>query len=1613
MALLDWFCNENAQFFQSNTLNSTTIPLVDSCIQHTLAIYIPCLFFLIFCPVLLYDLYWSRNGTLKCQSPTTYRMLLSSILILIVGVMLLNAIHDRYRREDQLYRPLGQHLFALTLLNLCIGISLMFMIACRNRGIVSSGVLFNFHLLLVVCGFPELINCIHNLNVGVQSKVHCLLFLIYYSIILLILLLSCFADQIKYRKMKKDSCPEFYSSFLNRITFHWFTGLTIKGYFKGLTIADLWNLGEQNQTAYFINEFNRNYERGVQNLAKQKKIQLEKLFKQNGLPMNGAAETERLKENAEKTFQDIHPFVVLPLACTFPSTLLGGAFCKLVYDILQFGFPELLKLLINFIEDGTQPTWLGVTIAIAMFALTLVNSLILHQYFHAMFRVGMNVRSVLSAAVYKKAINLSNSARKDQTIGSIVNIMAVDLQRFQDLTIYLMLMWSAPFQMLLALYFLWKLLGFCVLSGVVILIVLVPLNSLISSRTQKCQAELIECKDRRLRLISEVMNGIKMVKLFGWESFMQQKILEERRKEVNVLKRLAFWNAATSLSWSCAPFLVAATTFGTYVLIDPKNNILTPQIVFVAISLFNILRFPMSISVMVYTQIVQFKVSNQRVKAFLAAEELQPQQNNQIDIANDTAILLRGTSYSWDHDSYPTLNDLNVEIKKGSLTAVIGRIGSGKSSLIQALLGQMYRRDGWSQVDGRIAYVPQQSWIQNMTVRDNILFSQEYKEDVYNKIIERCALKPDVAALAAGDLTEIGEKGINLSGGQKQRISLARAVYSDADIYLLDDTLSAVDNTVSRSIFEGVITGLLAKKTRVFVTHSLVYLKHCDQIIVMKDGRISESGSYQELMQKSGEFATILEEFLMEEARNRGRSISFGEDAIEVQGVLRDLERFYPQKKEEVDREIQKVVDEENENTDDSTPLIQKRQSTQLLQPPTTVKLPTEPIVNGKNQTSNGQNVSKSTTPEVKTTTANNSTPRGRLIEGESVETGQVKPRVYWTYISAIGYPVFILFLVIDLFSCGLGIKSNMWLADWSDEALRELKTVNSTDNLTVTSTTSMYTRLGIYTLLGMGQAVFVCVAAVLVSLGMVRASWILHESMLNGILRSPMAFFDTTPLGRVLNRFSKDIDMVDSRLPGSVLNFLASVIQALAIMFVPAIITPQVTIPLLLITAAYLLLTVFYLSTSRQLKRIEAVTRSPIYSHFAESIQGAASIRAYNCVDRFVLASQERVDQNLRAYYPSIVSNRWLAIRLELIGNLIIFSSALFAVLYRDTGVTAGLIGLSVSYAFNVTTTLNWAVRMSSDLETNIVSVERIQEYAENKTELQINAAPGNVVVDVREEWPPNGEIRFENLSLRYRSDLDDVLHDVNVTIKPCEKIGIVGRTGSGKSSLALALLRIVEPSNGRIVIDQKDIAHVRLDVIRSRVTIVPQDPVLLSGTIRFNLDPCEQFTEDALWDALKLAHMQVFVETLPDQLDHKVSEGGSNLSVGQRQLICLARALLRRPRILVLDEASASVDMETDSIVHNTIQQHFRNCTVLTIAHRLNWMFHCDRILTMENGRVVEFDTPHALWNNEQSTFRALANESDLPLQIPRENLPHVEVTVAEVNSPPTDEEPREDTS
>ncbi|XP_044251201.1 ATP-binding cassette sub-family C member 3 isoform X17 [Drosophila takahashii] len=1544
---MDRFCGST--FWNSTESWYTNDPDFTPCFEQTALVWTPCAFYWLF---VIFDFYYlkaSLDRNIPWNKLNVTKALVNLGLLVITALDLVMALVKKGgdsglpRYDLDVWGPIIK--FATFLL------LFMFIPLNRKYGLQTTGCQFLFWFLLTVLAIPRCRTEVR-LNADRQKildsaqpseqdfsweEYQFVSFFIFFTFSSIMLILNCFADgmprQTKYQRGENE-IPELSASFLSRITYQWFDSMALKGYRNPLEEKDLWDLRPQDSCSEVMPIFAHHWNQNVRKNYKGRARVEPKAQFSNG---NVTFENPHGEKNGRKKgMASIMP----PIYKSFGGVFLFGALMKLFTDVLTFAQPQVLSLIISFVEaheTDPQPEWKGILYAVLLFVLAAAQTFILGQYFHRMFIVGLRIRTALINAIYRKALRISNSTKKESTVGEIVNLMAVDAQRFMELTTYLNMIWSAPLQIGLALYFLWQQLGPSVLAGLAVMIILIPVNGVIASRIKTYQIRQMKYKDERVKLMNEVLSGIKVLKLYAWEPSFEKQVLDIRDKEIATLRSTAYLNAGTSFLWSCAPFLVSLVTFATYVLSSEANQ-LSVEKVLVSIALFDLMKLPLTILPMLSVDIAETQVSVNRINKFLNSEELDP--NSVLhDSSKPHPMSIENGEFSWGDEI--TLRNINIEVHKSSLVALVGTVGSGKSSVVQAFLGEMEKLAGVVNTVGKLAYVPQQAWIQNATVRDNILFGQPYDRKRYNKVIDACALRADIDILSAGDSTEIGEKGINLSGGQKQRISLARAVYSDADLYLLDDPLSAVDAHVGKHIFEEVIgpKGILARKSRVLVTHGVTFLPQVDSIYVMKMGEISESGTFDQLVKNKGAFADFIIQHLQdgneeeEELNQIKRQISSTGDVPELLGSVEKAIKL---------ARTESLSDSISVTSADSLMgggggSLRKRGRARRQ--------------NSHDSVASAASLKKKQEVE------------GKLIETEKSQTGGVEFAVYKHYIKSVGIFLSVATLVLNFVFQAFQIGSNLWLTQWANDQ-------NAGND---TGLRDMY--LGVYGAFGFGQVITGYVSTLILSLGCVYSARLMHNVLLSATFRWPMEMFDITPLGRIVNRFSKDVETIDNTLPLNLRMVVLQLFAVLATIVVISLSTPIFLAVIVPIAFLYYFAQRFYVATSRQLMRLESVSRSPIYSHFSETVTGASTIRAYNVGDRFIDESDAKVDKNQVCKYPSVIANRWLAIRLEMVGNLIILFASLFAVLGGQTN--PGLVGLSVSYALQVTQTLNWLVRMSSDIETNIVSVERIKEYGETKQEAaweleQDKSKPKN--------WPQEGRVEFQNFQVRYREGLDLVLRGVSFDIRGGEKVGIVGRTGAGKSSLTLALFRIIEAAGGRISIDGVDIATMGLHMLRSRLTIIPQDPVLFSGSLRINLDPFEIKTDDEIWKALELSHLKSFVKSLAAGLNHEIAEGGENLSVGQRQLVCLARALLRKTKVLVLDEATAAVDLETDDLIQKTIRTEFKECTVLTIAHRLNTILDSDKVIVLDKGQITEFASPTELLDNPKSAFYSMAKDANL---------------------------------
>lgn len=1478
---MEGFCGESlwTPIDNSNWSRTSTIDF-SNCFKQTILIYVPCAWLWL---SLAYEYYLIKNSNnlyIQWNFLNVGKLILTLLLLLSSVVELALSIYDAVTL-DSIY-PVT---YVTPFIKACTyTVVLGLILAHRKKGIHTSGSLFLFWIFMSIYAILNYRLIFSTYWMGnesnpiyAESERTFVFKTIEFPVIVSQLLLAFFADLrsmfISPGEEITNTCPKEYASFPNQMVFEWVTPIIRLGYKRPLKVSDMWNLKMIYKTDYILNIFNRFWSK---------------------------------KKYDKELNTEVRRNIAIVLFITYWKMFCYTFFLKLVQTVLMFLSPVVLDYLITFMATPTDPNWKGYFLSFLLFMISFFDSIFNNQYEFYLGVLMMKVRTCLMSTVYKKSLVLSNDGRKDFSTGQIINLMAVDVEAMVNYINMINVLWSAPVQLLVCFYLLWQQLGIWpTIASAATLILLYPINSFYTNKMKMIQGLLMRQKDKRAKLIDEILNGMKIIKLYGWESSFKDKITNIRSQEVKHLNSSAYYSMGITFAFSCTTFIVSLISFVTFLLIDP-NNTLTANKAFVTLSLLNLLRIPFALLPIAIMIGAMAKVSLVRINKFLSGDELEEEHVLSLGYNADTkeeilnnnsknAIVIEDGTFSWNKNGEPVLKKINLKVETNSLVAVVGKFGSGKSSLAQALINDLRKISGFININGRISYIPQTAWILNKSFRDNIIFMNPFDQELYDKVVKICALNDDLKVFEAGDLTEIGEKGINLSGGQKQRVSIARACYNNSDIYILDDPLSSVDSHVGKYIFDKVIgpNGFLKNKTRVLITHKVPLLKNVDRIVVLKGGEISEQGTYDELIEAKGEFSEILNAYINEESQK------------------------------DKEESLEQSVNERKMSAESSK----------------SIKL------TPKKEQSNKE--------------------KGRLIQEEKQEVGGVKFEVYKEFLLSMSIWFIIFTLLTFALASTFNIATNLWLTAWADDSL---------DPILANSTAQRNKRIGFYSMYGFIEAVFNLIATTLLNLGLIQASKNLHIMMLDKVLRAPMLFFDTTPIGRVLNRFTKDLDTVDVSLRFNFRFLLLQCFRGVVSIIIFAIETPIFLVIMLPLSILYVVIQKIYIATSRQLKRLESSTRSPIYSHFSETVQGTSSIRAYGLTDRFIEENHRRIDINNSCFYPGVAATRWLTVRLGFLGYIVVLMSGIFAVVYRKT-LSPSLAGLAVSFSLSFTTLLNTLIKSYSDVETNIVSVERCFEYTKLETEA---AAKSDFELD--KDWPSKGVVKFKNYSTTYREDLSPVLNDLTFEIQSNEKVGIVGRTGAGKSTLTLAMFRILEPSQGTIEIDGIDIKTLGLDDLRSNLTIIPQDPFLYSDTLRMNLDPFSKYTDDEIWRALDLASLRDFVQSEAEGLNKLITEGGKNLSVGQRQLICLARALLRGTKVLILDEATASIDFETDELIQKTIRSAFAENTIITIAHRLNTIIDYDKVIVLENGKLKEFDSPTALLSNKDSIFYSMAKESGI---------------------------------
>lgn len=1176
--------------------------------------------------------------------------------------------------------------------------------------------------------------------------------------------------------------------------------------------------------------------------------------------------------------------------------------------------PYMISYFVDYLGGNETFPHEGYILAGIFFSAKLVETLTTRQWYLGVDILGMHVRSALTAMVYRKGLRLSSSAKQSHTSGEIVNYMAVDVQRVGDYSWYLHDIWMLPLQIILALAILYKNVGIAsvatFIATIISIIVTVPLAKL----QEDYQDKLMAAKDDRMRKTSECLRNMRILKLHAWEDRYRMKLEEMRHVEFHWLRKALYSQAfVTFIFWS-SPIFVAAITFGTSILLGTQ---LTAGGVLSALATFRILQEPLRNFPDLVSMMAQTKVSLDRISGFLQEEELQEDATIVLPRGiTNMAIEIKNGEFCWDPTSSKlTLSGIQMKVERGMRVAVCGMVGSGKSSFLSCILGEIPKISGEVRICGSAAYVSQSAWIQSGNIEENILFGSPMDRAKYKKVLHACSLKKDLELFSHGDQTIIGDRGINLSGGQKQRVQLARALYQDADIYLLDDPFSAVDAHTGSELFKEYIMTALATKTVIFVTHQVEFLPAADMILVLKGGHIIQAGKYDDLLQAGTDFKTL---------------VSAHHEAIEAMDI----------------------------------PSHSSEDSDEIMPPNGSVVLKCD------TQANNIENLAKEvqegvSTSDQKAIKEKKKAKRARkkqLVQEEERERGRVSMKIYLSYMAAAykGLLIPLIILAQALFQV-LQIASNWWMA-WANP--------QTEGGLPKTSPMVL---LSVFMALAFGSSCFIFVRAVLVATFGLEAAQKLFVKMLRSVFRAPMSFFDSTPAGRILNRVSIDQSVVDLDIPFRLGGFASTTIQLLGIVGVMTKVTWQVLLLVIPMAIACLWMQKYYMASSRELVRIVSIQKSPVIHLFGESIAGAATIRGFGQEKRFMKRNLYLLDCFGRPFFYSLAAIEWLCLRMELLSTFVFAFCMILLVSFPHGSIDPSMAGLAVTYGLNLNARLSRWILSFCKLENKIISIERIHQYS------QIPGEAPPIIENSRppSSWPENGTIELIDLKVRYKESLPVVLHSVTCKFPGGNKIGIVGRTGSGKSTLIQALFRMIEPAGGKIIIDNIDISTIGLHDIRSRLSIIPQDPTLLEGTIRGNLDPLEEHSDQEIWQALDKSQLGDVIRQKEQKLDTPVLENGDNWSVGQRQLVSLGQALLKQARILVLDEATASVDTATDNLIQKIIRTEFQNCTVCTIAHRIPTVIDSDLVLVLSDGRVAEFDTPARLLEDKSSMFLKLVTE------------------------------------
>ncbi|XP_065177458.1 ATP-binding cassette sub-family C member 4-like [Sycon ciliatum] len=1203
-----------------------------------------------------------------------------------------------------------------------------------------------------------------------------------------------------------------------------------------------------------------------------------------------------------------------------PNTI----WCGLSYS-LAFAQPFLMAKIIDYFNGDTSRVDAYIY-ASAFVVVSVIRAMVYHcGTFVGDREIGMHLRVALSSLIHKKVLHINNSALLKLTTGHIVNLVSTDVQRLDELSTWLSSLWWGILIFIATFVVLWWQLGVSCLAGFAVVILNLMFQVFSSRMMKHFRVKVAALTDKRIRFMNEVITGMQLIKMYVWEAPFSKIITQVRKEEhAYVRKRQYLWGLNSVIS-EIGVHLIIFAMFTTYIYL---GNVLTAGKAFFTLSILQVFR-----SQVLHNQILGFnlasesKVAIERIQKFLLTAE--PAQSRKpkpkgipaqgVDnklfsvrrlaqpsprggVVDDSrtsdrkqcSVRLSNVTASWTESSSNEdkeykflLQDISLTVYKGELTMAVGSVGSGKTSLLMAVLGELNITEGYCAADEDIGYAAQLAWVYAGTIRENIVFGRKFDAERYNTVLSACCLDKDLENMPHGDQTLVGEHGVKISGGQKARLGLARAVYQDAAIYLLDDPLSAVDAEVGRHIFEQCICGLLKDKAVLLITHQEQFLSSADKIMVLEHGKSLGIFTYEALLQSGLDL---------------GKRLSKVEDDT-------DPVRRRAHVNDELTSLLGEAVDEHEVEEDRSI--------------------------------------------------------------------GAVTWRHYWRYLRAGASTLVLIGAGIVFIATPASIiTADWWLASWTAANSNvTMETAGCTDPLNCSAANSGQNPLSnddfvaVWGGLLILSTLLLLFRSIILRQIFVMSSKKLHDLMLGAILKAPMLFFNSNPSGRILNRFAKDINLLDILLPFVFYEFIAWFLMMVGFAAFISYTNPWTLLTVPPMAIAFIVIRRKYTKSSREMKRLEAIARSPVFSQFSSSLQGLTTIRAAGAQDQLQTKFNNLLDAHTRGWLCYLAAIRWLASRLELMGAIYLTATTFAALLVFDFGdvlnLDAGTLGLSITYQISLYGYIQWVVRMSADVEDLMTSSERVITYGKLEPEVQ-----PPLPVQPPDDWPQRGQITGVDMSFTYSPTLPNALKNLNFVIQPGEKIGIVGRTGAGKSSFINALFRLA-PTSGKVMIDGVELGNMLLSTMRQKLSIIPQNPVLYSGTLRYNLDPFSRYPNAYLWNALEMVELKRYVSQLNKGLEAEITEHGSNLSVGQRQLICLARALLNRNKILMIDEATANVDSRTDSIIQQTLRTHFKDCTVITIAHRLHTIIDSDRIMVIDSGRIKEFDEPFLLLQNRRGAL------------------------------------------